>query len=290
MAERCGENQVDIGLQYCPQPITAERARVAVTTGAESPPFPGMHCCCIKKGGEEITLAFYKGWNLVSLPGQMSPMHVGTTCDTKNWRVFEYNKETGKFDPVKYPEIGKAYWVYVTQDCKVEARLEAPTLLDELEEITPGWNLIPVVPEMIGNKIEDLGDCGIKGVYAYDARARRWMRITGRPIRETLYGKGLAVKATKTCKLSPIEELPPIPPFPEEECAGEGEYIPVTPEALECCPGLTLIPPKEPNLVGIQGICTAKCGDGVCNPETESGYNCPKDCGELPHPLFGEVS
>ncbi|MFH1916163.1 MAG: Ig-like domain-containing protein [Nanoarchaeota archaeon] len=62
-------------------------------------------------------------------------------------------------------------------------------------------------------------------------------------------------------------------------CAGEGESIPVVPNAPSCCAGLTLIPPKE-NVVGSQGICTAKCGNGICDTTTESARNCPKDCSQ----------
>jgi len=62
------------------------------------------------------------------------------------------------------------------------------------------------------------------------------------------------------------------------ECKKEGETIPVIPNAPECCEGLTLIPPKDPIVVGISGICTAKCGDGTCDTQTESEHNCPADC------------
>ena len=60
-----------------------------------------------------------------------------------------------------------------------------------------------------------------------------------------------------------------------KECVKEGKSIPVMPE---CCEGLKLIKPKSEDIVGISGICTAKCGDGVCDTETESEYNCPEDC------------
>jgi len=62
------------------------------------------------------------------------------------------------------------------------------------------------------------------------------------------------------------------------QCVQEGQAIPVIPKAPSCCDGLKLIKPKEKNIVGISGICTAKCGDGICDNKTESDYNCPKDC------------
>ncbi|MDD5163082.1 MAG: hypothetical protein PHD95_02625 [Candidatus ainarchaeum sp.] len=62
------------------------------------------------------------------------------------------------------------------------------------------------------------------------------------------------------------------------DCIGEGQTIPVIPNPPSCCPGLSLILPKEEAILGISGVCTAKCGDGTCNPDTESIYNCPQDC------------
>lgn len=64
----------------------------------------------------------------------------------------------------------------------------------------------------------------------------------------------------------------------QTECKQEGETIPVIAQPLECCEGLELIPPKEENILGIFGICTAKCGNGVCDTNIESSLNCPNDC------------
>jgi len=75
-----------------------------------------------------------------------------------------------------------------------------------------------------------------------------------------------------------VEETP-TPSLTPLACKGEVEGILVIPNPPECCEGLDLIPPKAPDIVGITGICTANCGNGVCDSETESGYNCPEDCG-----------
>ena len=61
-------------------------------------------------------------------------------------------------------------------------------------------------------------------------------------------------------------------------CKNEGESIPVIPNPPSCCSGLTLIPPAKEHVLGSAGICTAKCGNGVCDDETETSYNCPQDC------------
>lgn len=50
----------------------------------------------------------------------------------------------------------------------------------------------------------------------------------------------------------------------------------------ECCPGLEMLNPGEGFNDVYFGICTAKCGNGVCDNETENNYNCGDDC---PRPL-----
>ncbi len=60
-------------------------------------------------------------------------------------------------------------------------------------------------------------------------------------------------------------------------CVAEGGTIPVIQNPPPCCSGLSLIKPKE-NVLGISGICTAKCGNGACDSVTESNQNCPADC------------
>lgn len=46
----------------------------------------------------------------------------------------------------------------------------------------------------------------------------------------------------------------------------------------ECCPGLEMLEPKEGFNDVYFGICTARCGNGVCDNETENDYNCRQDC------------
>jgi hypothetical protein len=72
-------------------------------------------------------------------------------------------------------------------------------------------------------------------------------------------------------------------------CIGEGGTIPTVPDALPCCTGLELIPPKSPHWFGILGFCTAFCGDGICDPEIETNYNCPQDCPIKVHPYIHPI-
>lgn len=61
-------------------------------------------------------------------------------------------------------------------------------------------------------------------------------------------------------------------------CIGEGQSIPVVETQHFCCEGLRQIKPKIEGILGSAGICTANCGNEICNSEVESEYNCPEDC------------
>ncbi len=61
-------------------------------------------------------------------------------------------------------------------------------------------------------------------------------------------------------------------------CKKEGESIPVIPNPPVCCSGLIPLKPKYQDLLGSSGVCTVKCGNGICDSENESNYNCPQDC------------
>ena len=75
----------------------------------------------------------------------------------------------------------------------------------------------------------------------------------------------------------------------KEPCVHEGGSIPVIPNASSCCKGLTRIKPKDEKNVGSSGICTSKCGDGVCAPASETAYNCPRDCKPADNPFTRKV-
>lgn len=65
----------------------------------------------------------------------------------------------------------------------------------------------------------------------------------------------------------------------DETCVIEGGNAAVGDNQPQCCTGLTKILPKDPNfLMDFSGICTAKCGNSVCDAITENTYNCLYDC------------
>jgi hypothetical protein len=88
---------------------------------------------------------------------------------------------------------------------------------------------------------------------------------------------------------SPLESATPLP-LPSLSCTEEGGILPVYP-GYHCCPGLTAVPPNQPDVNGNCGqtllgasICT-KCGDGSCG-KGENLCNCPVDCPSSVSPNF----
>ncbi|MCA9538515.1 MAG: hypothetical protein KC620_06475 [Myxococcales bacterium] len=66
------------------------------------------------------------------------------------------------------------------------------------------------------------------------------------------------------------------------ECVGEGDSVPVVPNAPQCCPNLTPVGCEVPDANGVCQECVGasrctRCGDGQCGVG-ENICNCPDDC------------
>jgi len=81
-----------------------------------------------------------------------------------------------------------------------------------------------------------------------------------------------------TTKTGSASELTITQTIIREDCLEEGESMPLSALSTQkCCPGMELIPPPSDYYVLIKGICTAKCGNGICG-KGETTHNCKKDC------------
>lgn len=260
---RCYNDYSSAWVTSTTKPSETTTAKAVVKTKTET---LERHCCCMEKT-DTVTLHIRKGWNLFSIPGEMTDLSKSGSCDTNGWRVFEYIKETNSFEPVKYPEIGKAYWVYATSECTVKGQIRSPTLLEELEELTPVWNLVPVVPEMIGKTVNELGDC--EGMRAYTYHAGQWRKVN--KITTSMYGHGMAVRTQSSCKLGKNDIIPPIPPFPdeEEECK-DGESRKYTCENGEQVPWCACKEGHWICMISPENQCKQECREG----QTKQ-YRCP---------------
>lgn len=176
---------------------------------------------------------------------------------------------------------------------------------EEISQIAQGLGKdITTVEQLIGKAtsihLEILAEVYEKVPEQAKPAIERAIEVSAKGHQRAIEALEKAIKEIPSTSEEVLEEVPKGIPFPEKlpkemkdrvkekvkeemekeeiTCKGEGEGIPLIPEPPECCPGLTLIPPKSPQIIGITGICTAKCGNGVCDTETESSYNCPADC------------
>ncbi|HLD58599.1 MAG TPA: Kazal-type serine protease inhibitor family protein [archaeon] len=163
-----------------------------------------------KGANKKIAFEFAKGWNLFSMPGDMS--NSGTNCESQNFRLFEYSNAENKFAQVSSPKLGRAYWLYNSGNaCTAKGTLGKTVSLNDLESFGKGWNFSAVVPEMIGKKINELGNCQLKSAFVYNAENKKWESALGREIAESDLGKGIAVNALEACSFGSAQEQPPMP-------------------------------------------------------------------------------
>jgi hypothetical protein len=101
-------------------------------------------------GQETIDLELYEGWNLVSIPRQLSAGNdtaasVFGDVDTDGRPIYTFTSATG-FTPLgenETLEVLEGYWVYSTEDTTVQLNLSTnPVRAPAMKTLTPGWNAI----------------------------------------------------------------------------------------------------------------------------------------------------
>src|SRR3989344_8406772 len=164
-----------------------------------------------KAGGQSFSYVLKQGWNLFSMPGDLQAE--SSNCESSNFRLFEYNAAEKKFDKVVNPVAGRAYWLYNSgKSCEAKAVIRQAATLSDIPSLSGGWNFVAIVPEMLGSKITDFGDCELKSAYEWNASSRNWEKVLTRILNNGDLGKALAVNALKACTLSgESAELPPMP-------------------------------------------------------------------------------
>ncbi len=148
-----------------------------------------------------------RGWNLFSLPGEIEA--ADASCSSSEWKIFEFNKEANKFERVQKPVSGHAYWVYNPgEKCSAKASLRNPVRLSELATLLPGWNFVPLTVDMVGQKINELGDCKVRVAYEWNANSRKWQKVTTQTISRDDLGKAWAVYTNNKCRFDNAVEVP----------------------------------------------------------------------------------
>ena len=167
-----------------------------------------------KSTGTIFNYVISSGWNLFSLPGKVEAG--SSNCNTSEWSMYEYVKESNSFRKVTQPLPGKAYWIYnPAKSCEAKVTIRDALGVGDLEMLTPKWNFVAVVPEMVGKKITDLGDCELKAAFTYNATSRNWENVMDKEINNSYLGKAFAVYSNNECKLGSTSISPEPPPLPD---------------------------------------------------------------------------
>ncbi|MBI2530318.1 MAG: hypothetical protein HYW05_04210 [Candidatus Diapherotrites archaeon] len=206
-----------------------------------------------------IKLEIYKGWNLISLPGEIDG-ESAFDCEVSDWRIFEYNTAENKFEPVTQPSFTRAIWLYNPgKGCSPEGTVRKSFPLEFIAPLEKGWNFIPVFADMLKKKITDFENCEFKAAYFYNANSRKWEKALTREISESDLGKGMAVYAEESCILGEGEIEPPMPDEPEEPENPEPE-----PNVYAC--------EENDDCISVQGGCCG-CSSGGSNIAINKKYS-----------------
>ena len=164
-----------------------------------------------RASGESFSYVLSQGWNLFSMPGDLQAE--STNCESSNFKLFEYNAGSKEFDKVVNPVAGHAYWLYNSgKSCEAKAIIREAATLESTSSLEKGWNFVAVLPEMLGSKITDFGNCSLKSAFEWNAASKKWEKALTRALNNSDLGKALAVNALEACSLSgESTELPPMP-------------------------------------------------------------------------------
>lgn len=161
------------------------------------------------------TLGLDKGWNLVSLPGELERF------ESPGFKLqgFVFIKEEQKYYTLPQAEerLGSrfksylaenSFWIYSKQEADLKVHIGDKVSYTDLS-LVKGWNMMPVTTDMVGKSMGDiLGECDAERIDIY---SQGWQSIMQSYVfRGT--GGGFLVKSSQACSLG----LTP-PPMPGGE-------------------------------------------------------------------------
>lgn len=210
------------------------QARLYLNYGSDNPEDPEVPPEFPEEPRELVEMELQKGWNLVSLPGEL----VKFESNSLDRKLLGYVYLNGGYvtlqDAKKKLGTGfntylaeHAFWIYSYNTYTLQATVkpsEAPV------KLSTGWNLVPVryfykqntVISMIGNcnvpiihhengESEELGQsCGIESMYGWNAYEQKWeKRSLYYHFRDTQrysdIGTGFIMKMSKSTELRQVE-------------------------------------------------------------------------------------
>ncbi|MBU0980269.1 MAG: hypothetical protein KJ709_05655 [Nanoarchaeota archaeon] len=170
---------------------------------------------------ETVKIGLERGWNLVSIPGQLEGFMPGECTDYRKLLGFVYIKDENRYVTMQEAQklLGSefneylsenAFWIYAYEDCSLVAKIKYRTSANSVS-LTPGWNLVPVTYDMAGKEFGEVAkSCDITSIYSWDGGSQKWdHRSEGSMIGYSDIGYGLMVKTLNSCTLEGNGLYPP---------------------------------------------------------------------------------
>ncbi len=183
-----------------------------------------------------ISIHLNEGWNLIgmyTLDDSLNELVENEIVEyvyifdnvNKDYVRLTPKRESGKLGSILGSGTKPGYflnagvWVYLREDYDFfPTSIDDPASIDVLE-LTRGWNLFSVTPDMVGKSLNDIkGDCNIEKAYLWDSENQQWGTIfnfmNDRDVldNEAGVGNGLVLKVSGNCKLSGASTVPPALP------------------------------------------------------------------------------
>ena len=108
----------------------------------------------------------------------------------------------------KYME-NRAEWVYVKGNKNLVLRMpeDDPNQINDIK-LFKGWNLVTMMPAMVGKKIKDFnGSCDIIKAVGYESQENSWSNLFGISLSRDAVGSGFAVKVAENCQFRIKEDI-----------------------------------------------------------------------------------
>jgi len=181
-----------------------------VRTGQTPPDFPE---------GKLVDIKLQKGWNLVSIPGEL--IRFEKIDSSKKLFGFVWLEEQKEYVTMQKAKemLGDRFNKYLAEHAFWIYSYESQTLvvsIDPLEYVPinmePGWNLVPTRYEFVGNTLSEIKNgCDLTSSYKWNADRQEWRSITNTyQFSSNDIGFGFISKSTNYCSflLSGIVTMP----------------------------------------------------------------------------------
>ncbi len=185
--------------------------------------------------GDMIELYLYEGWNLV---GMYFVNEFGQEISDSLDYVYFMDNQEGEYVQIapineaensnldfsddNNPLFNTGVWIYVSEDINASRPIYGQNVVSlEGFQLYEGWNVLSIVPEMIGKTVNDFkGDCNFLSLYFWGSMEQKWLLvdelIDQSDFSDQALAEGFIIKVEDDCNFGygangGVPSPPPIP-------------------------------------------------------------------------------